>query len=158
MCRALRAEFSPQREATRPDRAATPHGRIVVEVTADRAGTAEAATARRADTAEAVTARPRVVTAQLAGIADRQAVRQGDIVAEATPRRRRTAQARSAAAADTPGHMGARAAPMAGAAPTAAAVRMVVAAGTVAIANSFDNSPRLLSGAMLFRLTDCPAI
>jgi hypothetical protein len=147
MCRALRAEFSPQREATRPDRAATPHGRIVVEVTADRAGTAEAATAR-----------PRVATPHRAGIADRQAVRQGDIVAEATPRRRRTAQARSAAAADIPGHMGARAAPMAGAAPTAAAVRMVVAAGTVAIANSFDNSPRLLSGAMLFRLTDCPAI
>lgn len=84
------------------------------------------------DTAEAVIARPRVVTAHLADIADRpMAVRQGDIVAEATPRRRRTAQARSAAAADTPGHMGASEGMPARAAPPAAAVRTVVAAATV---------------------------
>jgi hypothetical protein len=155
MCRVLRAGCSPQRVATHPDRAATRHARIVAEgtaVTADRADTAEAATAGRAGTAAAAIARPRVTTAHLAGIADRlMAVRRGDIVAEATPRRRRTAQARSAAAADTLGHMGApegmrarAAALMAGAAPTAAAVRMVVAAATVAIANSLDNSPRLL--------------
>ena len=79
------------------------------------------------------------------------AVRRGDIVAEATPRRRRTAQARSAAAADTPGHMGApEGTPVRAAAPTAGAVRMVVVvrmvaeAATVAIASSFDSSPRLL--------------
>ena len=104
---------------------ATLRAHITVEdmaVTADRVDTAEAATAHHEDTAEAVTAHRRVATARLAGIADRlMAVRREDIVAEASPRRRRMAQARSAAAADTPGHMGAsegmpaRAAPMAGA-------------------------------------------
>jgi len=140
MCRVLRAECSPQPAATHPDRAGTRHARIVAQgtvATPALVGTAEAATARRAGTAEAVTARPRVPTAHLAGTADRLTVvvRPGDIVAEATPRRRRTAQARSAAAADTPGHMGASAEGMpARAAPTAAAVRMVVAVRTVVAA------------------------
>jgi hypothetical protein len=118
-------------------------------VTAARADTAEAATARHADTAEAVTVHHRVATAhrreatvRLAGMADRpMAVHREDIVAEATPRRRRTAQARSAAAADTLGHTGASEGMAARAATTVGAVRMVVAAAmvgavrTAAIAN-----------------------
>ena len=107
-------------------------------VTADRADTAEAAMAR----SRAVTARPRVATVHLAGIADRpMEVRREDIVAEATPRRRRTVQARSAAAADTLGRTGASEGMAARAATTVGAVRMVVAAAmvgavrTAAIAN-----------------------
>jgi hypothetical protein len=64
-------------------------------------------------------------------------------VAEVTPRRRRTVLARSAAAADTLGHMGTpggtlvrAAAPMAGAVRTVVVVRMVAEADTVAIANT----------------------
>jgi len=153
MCRVPRGECSPQRVATHPDRAATQHAHTLVAGMAapDRVGTAEAATARHEDTAAAVTTRPRVaivrppvVTAHLAAIADRlMAVRQGDIVAEATPRRRRTVLARSAAAADTPGHMGApevtparAAVRMAGAVRTVGVVRMVAEAATVAIANT----------------------
>lgn len=145
MFRVLRAECSPPRAAIHPDRAATPHARIAAAVTADRAGTVGAATVHRGDTAEAVTAHRRAAIAHLADTADRPtvAVRPGDIVAEATPRRRRTAQARSAAAADTLGHVGASegtlvraAAPMAGVVRTVVAVRMVAEAATVAIANT----------------------
>lgn len=93
--------------------------------------TTEETTAR----SRAVTVRHRVATVRLAGIADRpMAVRREDIVAEATPRRRRTAQARSAAAADTLGHTGISEGTAAQAATTVgAAVRMVVAAAMVGV-------------------------
>ena len=83
-------------------------------------------------------------------------VRREDIVAEATPRRRRTAQARSAAVAGTLGHVGAQAALMAVAAPTAVAVRTVEAAATVVIVNSCtESAPPLRRG--FFVLSDCRA-
>jgi hypothetical protein len=147
MCRVLRGECSPQHVATHQDRAATRPVRTAVggsAVTVARADTAEAVMAPHEDTAEvttarsrAVTARPRVATARLAITADRLtvAVRRGDIVAEATPRRRRTAQARSAAVADTQGHTGASEATAARAVRMVVAAAMVGAVRTAAIAN-----------------------
>jgi hypothetical protein len=94
--------------------------------------TTEETTAR----SRAVTVRHRVATVRLAGIADRpMAVRREDIVAEATPRRRRTAQARSAAAADTLGHTGASEGTAAQAVRMVVAAAMVGAVRTAAIAN-----------------------
>jgi hypothetical protein len=67
-----------------------------------------AATVDRADIAAEITARRRAGIVDRVATAGRRTVvlRQEVIVAEATPRRRRTAPARSAAAADTPGHVG----------------------------------------------------
>jgi hypothetical protein len=160
-CRVLRAQSCQHRVAIHRRRVAadTRPAHTAAEgtgATADRADTAGATTARRrADIAAAIMARRRAATAGHVGTAARRMVvlRRGDIVAEATPRRRRTAQPRSAAAADTPGHVvGVREGMAARGAPMGAVVRMVVAGRTAGTANwpyICRTSPRLLSGAML---------